>query len=261
MNEFVPRGYLTLKKALEHFGKLKHADKWEAEKASSQQEFQQLLFEETVPAELFTDDGDFESLPSRDWGGVGAEQIFETERSSISGGDYYFPATVHGRVLIKKASIDALFDGDSDEVETGAEDPPAQTLPPHDKPDPQEPADPPLPAQSTPVEPRSQDARKKDRAARNVKIQHEAEQVWKSVWKSVWKNGKRVLLSKEEIAERMLTNDDLLPLLRDLRSKHERRLSQDSVIRLISEPEWVRKARSRRKDNQQGIQEFPAGDI
>ena len=119
MNKFVPRGYLTLKKALEHFGKLKHADKWEAEKASSQQEFQQLLFEETVPAELFTDYGDLKSLPSRDWGGVGAERIFETERSSISGGDYYLPDEVRGRVLIKKASIDALFDGDSDEVETG----------------------------------------------------------------------------------------------------------------------------------------------
>ena len=94
-------------------------------------------------------------------------------------------------------------------------------------------------------EPRSQDARKKDRGARDVKIQRAAEQVWKSVWKK----GKGVLLSREDIASRMLTNDDLLPLLRDLRSKHERRLSQDSVIRLISEPDWVRKARNRRKDN------------
>ena len=53
MNEFIPRGYLTLEKALEHFGWLKHPDEWEAEKASSKREFQQLLFDETVPAKHF----------------------------------------------------------------------------------------------------------------------------------------------------------------------------------------------------------------
>ena len=124
MNEFVPSGYLPLKEALEYFGQLKHPDEWEAEKASSKQEFQQLLFEGNLSAKLFTDYGDLESLPSRDWGGVGAERIFETGRSSISGGNEYFPAEVPGRVLIKQSSIDALFDGDSDDPSpstTGAE--------------------------------------------------------------------------------------------------------------------------------------------
>ena len=47
---------------------------------------------------------------------------------------------VRGRVLIKQASIDALFDGDSDDPSQsskGQEDAPAQTLPLHDEPDPQ----------------------------------------------------------------------------------------------------------------------------
>ncbi len=114
MNEFVPRGYLTLKKALEHFGKLKHGDKWEAEKASSQQEFQQLLFEGTVPAEHFIG-GRFFSLESSIWGTVETERIFETEQASRSVGNEYFPDVVYGPVLIKQSSIDALFDGDSDD--------------------------------------------------------------------------------------------------------------------------------------------------
>ena len=171
MNEFVPSGYLPLKEALEYFGQLKHPDKWESEKASSKQEFQQLLFEGNLSAKLFTDYGELESLPSRDWGGVGAERIFETGRSSISGGDYYFPDEVRGRVLIKQASIDALFDGDSDD--------PSQSSKGQE--------DAPLAA----VEPRSQDARTKARTARDAKIQHAAKQAWKSAWK----NGKATSLS------------------------------------------------------------------
>ncbi len=114
MNEFVPRGYLTLKKALEHFGKLKHADKWEAEKASSKREFQQLLFDETVPAKHFIG-GKLRSLESSIWGRGEAEYIFASGWATIHGGNVYFPATVHGPVLIKQSSIDALFDGDSDD--------------------------------------------------------------------------------------------------------------------------------------------------
>ena len=108
MNEFVPRGYLTLEKAVEYFGQLKHAGEWEAEKASSKQEFQQLLFEGNLSAKLFTDYGDLISLPSRDWGGIGAERIFETGRASISVGNEYFPDTVHGLVLIEQSAIGAL---------------------------------------------------------------------------------------------------------------------------------------------------------
>ena len=114
MNEFVPRGYLTLEKALEHFGRLKHADEWEAEKASSKQEFQQLLFAGALSVKLFTG-GKLLSLESSIWGSVEAERIFETGRSSISVGDIYFPDTMHGPVFIKQSSIDALFDRDSDD--------------------------------------------------------------------------------------------------------------------------------------------------
>ncbi len=114
MNEFVPRGYLTLEKALEHFGRLKYAGDWETKKDSSKQEFRQLLFEGTLSAKLFTDYGVLKSLPSRDWGSVEAERIFETGRASISVGNEYFPDTVHGPVLIEQSSIDAL-DDDSDD--------------------------------------------------------------------------------------------------------------------------------------------------
>ena len=120
MNEFVPRGYLTLEKALEHFGQLKHADEWEAEKTSSKREFQQRLFAADLSAEVFTDDGILHSLRSSIWGGAAAERIFKTGRASISAGDHYFPYMVDGLVLIKKSSIDALFDGDSDEPSNNA---------------------------------------------------------------------------------------------------------------------------------------------
>ena len=113
MNEFVPRGYLTLERALEHFGQLRRADESEAEKASSKRAFQQHLFAAELSAEVLTNDGVLHSLRSSIWGGVEAERIFETGRASISVGDIYIPDSVHGRVLIKQSSIDALFDDDS----------------------------------------------------------------------------------------------------------------------------------------------------
>ena len=88
------------------------ADEWESEKTSIKREFQQLLFEGTLSAKHLTDDGDLESLPSRVWGSVEVERIFETGRLSISVG---YHAMVHGWVLIEQSSIDALFDGDSDD--------------------------------------------------------------------------------------------------------------------------------------------------
>ena len=120
MNDFVPRGYLTLEKALERFGQLKHPDDWEAKKASSKRELQQSLFAAGLSAGVLTDDGILHSLRSSIWGSVEAERIFETGRASISVGDYYFPATVDGPVLIEQSSIDALFDDASDEPSNNA---------------------------------------------------------------------------------------------------------------------------------------------
>ncbi len=113
MDQNIPRGYLTLEKALEHFGQRKYPVEWETEKDSSKQEFQQLLFEEVLRANIFTDGGNLYSLQSRIWLSVEAERIFETGRASTSVGDYYFLATVHGPVFIKQSSIDALFDDPS----------------------------------------------------------------------------------------------------------------------------------------------------
>ncbi len=115
MNEFEPRGYLTLERALERFGQLRRADESEAEKASSKQAFQQHLFVAELSAEVLTNDGVPHSLKSSIWGSAEAERIFETGRAGISVGDCYFPATVHGPVFIKQSSIDALFDDDSDD--------------------------------------------------------------------------------------------------------------------------------------------------
>ena len=111
MNDFVPRGYLTLEKALEHFGQLKHAGEGKAEKASSKQEFRQFLFAGTLSAKLFTT-GRLLSLESSIWGRTEAEYIFSSGWGTIHGGDEYFPSEVRGRVLIEQSSIDALFDGD-----------------------------------------------------------------------------------------------------------------------------------------------------
>ncbi len=114
MNDFVPRGYLTLEKALEHFGQLKHAGEGKAEKASSKQEFRQFLFAGTLSAKLFTA-GRLLSLESSIWGRTEAEYIFSSGWGTIHGGDEYFPSEVRGRVLIEQSSIDALFDRDSDD--------------------------------------------------------------------------------------------------------------------------------------------------
>ena len=173
MNEFDPRGYLTLEKALEHFGQLKHADEWEAEKASSKREFQRSLFAADLSAEVLTDDGILHSLRSSIWGSVEAARIFETGRASISVGNEYFPDTAHGPVLIEQSSIDSLLDGESDDpsqspeaisdgapLAKGQEDAPAQSLPPHDEPDPQEPAKTPVPegSEDEPAPPRKKPA-------------------------------------------------------------------------------------------------------
>ncbi len=91
MNEFVPRGYLTLEKALERFGQLKYADDWKARKASSEQEFRQLLFAETLSAKLFTG-GKLLFLESSIWGGIEAEYIFASGCATLRGGHEYFPA-------------------------------------------------------------------------------------------------------------------------------------------------------------------------
>ena len=128
MNEFVPSGYLPLKEAVEYFGRRRETAKLSdigpevldhelenTEKASSKQEFQQLLFAADLSAEVLANDGILHSLRSSIWGSVEAERIFETGRASISVGDYYFPDTVYGPVLVEQSSIDVLFDGDSDD--------------------------------------------------------------------------------------------------------------------------------------------------
>ena len=140
MNLDIPRGFLTPREAVEYFGRRLKCAGWEtanfsdmgrralkrelekSEKPSSGQEIQKLLqhllFEETLPAKHFVG-GELLSLDSSIWGRGEAESIFASGWATISGGNEYFPAEVHGRVLIKQSSIDALFDGDFDEVETG----------------------------------------------------------------------------------------------------------------------------------------------
>ncbi len=140
MNELVPRGYFSPEEAIEYFGRRLKFAGWDTtklseigrealkrelektEKASSKQEIQQLLrhllFEEIVSAKHFIG-GKLLSLESSIWGRGEAEYIFASGWATIRGGNEYFPAEVRGPVLIKQSSIDALFDGDSDEVETG----------------------------------------------------------------------------------------------------------------------------------------------
>ncbi len=122
MNEFVPRGYLTLEQAIEHFGRRKHGAEWKAEIDSIKLELQHLFFEEILSPKLYTKDGVFHPLPSRNWGSSEAARIWSTGESSVSVGPMYFEYVVYGRVLFEQASIDALSDGDSDDSETNVED-------------------------------------------------------------------------------------------------------------------------------------------
>ena len=113
MNELVPRGYFSLKEALEYFGRRRKTAKFSdigpedldhelenTEKASSKQEVRQLLFEETVSAKHFIV-GRLLSLESSIWDRGEAEYIFASGWATIRGGNEYFPAEVRGRVLIK----------------------------------------------------------------------------------------------------------------------------------------------------------------
>ncbi len=115
MNEFVPRGYLTVEQAIEHFGRRKYGAEWETEIDSIKLELQQLSFEETLSPKLFTKDGVFYPLPLRIWGSSEVERIWSTGRSSVSAGPEYFEYVVYGRVLFEQATIDALLDGESDD--------------------------------------------------------------------------------------------------------------------------------------------------
>ncbi len=152
MNEPVPRGYFSPEEAIEYFGRRLKFAGWDTtklseigrealkhelektEKASSKQEIQHLLrhllFEEILSAKHFIG-GKLLSFESSIWLNVEAEYIIASGWATTRGGHEYFPAEVRGRVLIEQSSIDALFDGDTDDPETGAEDPPAQTQPPH----------------------------------------------------------------------------------------------------------------------------------
>ena len=90
---------------------------------------------------------------------------------------------------------------------------------------------------------RNQQERKLATAARNEGIQNAATQVWEDAWSQ-----HKEILAKTDVAKVLLNNESLHDLLRDTRSRHGERLSEDSIERLISLPELLRAKRRRRKD-------------
>jgi hypothetical protein len=97
------------------------------------------------------------------------------------------------------------------------------------------------------VLPRNQQTRKEAREVRDQKIQQEAEQIWKCYWDKY-----QTLLTKGEVAEALLKDGNQHELLRDVRARHGELLRQETIVRILSEPELVRTARSGGKNIQPG---------
>ena len=91
---------------------------------------------------------------------------------------------------------------------------------------------------------RSQEQRKAETAQRNVEIQKAADQIWKSAWDE---EGCR--LTKEDVAKRLHDHPNAANMCRDLKTRTQGMLSEESLIRLISEPEWLPPG-NRKKDIQ-----------
>ena len=79
--------------------------------------------------------------------------------------------------------------------------------------------------------------------ARNAKIQAAAEDIWREALK------KDDRLTKEKVANRLLARSDADTLCRDLKKQDGGILGEDSLVRVISVPQWLPKRTSRKKDN------------
>ena len=93
---------------------------------------------------------------------------------------------------------------------------------------------------------RNQWERQEARTQRDGEIQGAAEKLWTRAWES----DNRELLNKEAVAQQMLQVEEYQHLVQDLRVVQGERklLSQESIVRLISEPDWVKeKSKARRK--------------
>lgn len=92
------------------------------------------------------------------------------------------------------------------------------------------------PRRQTKGKTRRQEGRRAATEKRNAGLQRVADRIWTEAWD---KGG--IPLTKGEVANRMLTRDDLQDLLRDHRDRKDKTLTQDSLIRLIRQPDWVRR--------------------
>jgi len=98
------------------------------------------------------------------------------------------------------------------------------------------------PRRQTEEKTRRNEERRAATEKRNAGLQNVADEIWTETW-----DKKRVLLTKEQVANRILKRDDTQDLLRDHRGQGKT-LTQDSLIRLTKQPDWVRRKRARRKD-------------
>ena len=99
------------------------------------------------------------------------------------------------------------------------------------------------PRRQTEGKTRRQEGRRAATDKRNAELQRVADGIWKETSD---KGG--IPLTKGEVANRMLKRDGLQELLRDHRDRKDKTLTQDSLIRLIRQPDWVRRKRVRKKD-------------
>ncbi len=93
---------------------------------------------------------------------------------------------------------------------------------------------------------RNQRERREARTQRDGEIQDAA----KKLWTRAWESDNRELLNKEAVAQQMRQEKEYQHLVRDLKvtQGNPKVLSVDSIVRLISEPDWVKeKSKARRK--------------
>ena len=182
-----------------------------------------------------------------------AESIWDRADVDWQGNGFTIPSEAPGRrihifsdVSVHREGLEEWINPDG----TVSEEPPPDPEPPEETQAKEPPEDPPLqravnksepPASSEP--PRQQQARTATTAERNADIQQLAE----SIWLDAWKEKESQLLTKNEVADRMLDDKTFESRFRNHKAREGGALAQETIVRLISEPKWVRKERSRRK--------------
>jgi hypothetical protein len=246
MSHFVPTGYLTIDQAIDRVVDLKSGDTGPLlTEEEAAEVLRQLLYADRVTWVTITDYGTLIETPKHICGGEQWYEVLQSGRIKFAHG-HVLSNPVSGRPLIPRDALEAAFEPDR----AVSEEPQPDPEPPEETQAKEPPEDPPLqravnksepPASSEP--PRQQQERTAATAERNADIQRLAD----SIWLDAWEGNESKLLTENEVVGRMLDDKTFESRFRDHRGREGGALAWDTIVRLLSEPEWVRKERSRRK--------------